>query len=108
MVQGGSVSVGREGGLRKGTSYEGNELGMDGARERGEGRSERRREGATGRGRCTWRSVRGREIGKKEHFKGCTLMRTLANIHYTLHKTTHNADLALDNVVLQMKNNEQV
>ena len=42
MMEGGRVGGGSEGGLRKGTSYGGNELGMDGARERGEGRSERR------------------------------------------------------------------
>ena len=33
-------------------------------------------------------------------------MRTLANIQYTLHKTTHNADLVLETLVLQMKNSE--
>ena len=37
--------------MRKGTTEKGTELDMDGARERGEGRSERRREGATERGR---------------------------------------------------------
>ena len=40
------MGVGVEEGLRKETSEEGTELGMDGARERGEGGSERRREGA--------------------------------------------------------------
>ena len=40
-----------EGGLRKGTSEEGKELCMYGARGRGEGGSERRREGATERDR---------------------------------------------------------
>ena len=40
-----SVSGGsREGGLLKGTSEEGTERGMDGARERGEGGSERMRD----------------------------------------------------------------
>ena len=34
-------------------------------------------------------------------------MRTLTNIQYTLHKTTHNAALALDTLVLEMKNSEQ-
>ena len=34
----------REGGLLKGTSEEGMDRGMDGARERGEGGSERRRD----------------------------------------------------------------
>ena len=65
-----------------GTSEEGTELGMDGARERREGGSEQRREGATERVRGTWRSVRGREIGREGNFKGCTLMRTLANMQY--------------------------
>ena len=64
--------------------------------ERGEGGSERRREGATDRGRGTERSEGGREIGRVGNFKGCTLMRTLANKQYALHKTTHNAALALD------------
>ena len=41
--EGGSGSIGREGGLRKGTSEEGTELCMYGARGRGEGGSERRR-----------------------------------------------------------------
>ena len=60
--EGGIDDVGRvgarveEGGLRKGTSEEGTEQGMDGARERGEGGSEQRREGATERGRGTGRS----------------------------------------------------
>ena len=47
----GSGSIGRVGGLRKGTSEEGTELCMDGARGRGDGGSERRREGATEGGR---------------------------------------------------------
>ena len=82
---------------------------MDEARERGEGGSERRRrEGATERGRGTGRSVGGREIGREGNFKGCTLMRTLANIQYTLHKTMHKAALALETLVLEMKNIEQV
>ena len=101
MRVGGSGIRGREGGLRKGTSEEGTELGMDGASERGEEGNERRREGAG-------RSVGGREIGREGNFKGCTLMRTLANIQYTLHKTTHSAALALETLVLKMKNSEQV
>ena len=73
-----------------------------------EGGSERRREGATGRGRGTGRSVGGREIRRVGNFKGCILMRTLplANIQYNLLKTTNNA--ALETLVLQMKNGEQV
>ena len=42
----------------------------------------------------------GREIGREGNFKGCTLMMTLANIQYTLHKTTHNA--ALDTLVFEI------
>ena len=52
--------MGREDILRKGTDEEGTEIGIDEARERGEGGSERRREGATERGRGTGRSVGGR------------------------------------------------
>ena len=56
----------REGGLRKGTSEEGTELGMNGARERGEGRKraeERRYNGARER----YREERARrEIGGRE------------------------------------------
>ena len=53
--------------------------------------------------------VRGRR-GDREggNFKGCTLMRTLANIQYVLHKTTHNADLAIETLVLEITNGEQV
>ena len=100
MREGWSGSGGMEGEWRKGTSEEGTELGMDGARERGEGESERRREGATERGRGTGRSVRVREIGREGNVKGCTLVRTLANIRYTLHKTTHNT--ALETLLLEM------
>ena len=35
-------------------------------------------------------------------------MRTLANIEYTLLKTTHNAALAIETLVLGMKNSEPV
>ena len=64
MREGGSGSEGREGGLRKGTSEEGTELGMDGVRERGKGGSK--------------------------------------------YKTTHTAALAIETLVLRMKNSEQV
>ena len=56
MREGGSGSGGKEGRLRKGTSEE----VMDGAKERGQGGSERREEGATGRGRGE-REERGRK-----------------------------------------------
>ena len=94
--------------MRKGTSDEGTELGMDDARERGEGGRERGREGATERGRGSGRSVGGRMIWREGNFKGCTLMRTLTNIQYTLHKTTQNAVHALETFVLEMKNSEPV
>ena len=97
MREGGSG--GREGALRKGTSEEVTELCMAGGRERGEGGSERRKEGATDRGRGTGRSVGGREIEREGNFKGRTLIRTLANTKYAFHTTTHNADLALDTLV---------
>ena len=35
-------------------------------------------------------------------------MRTLANIQYTLLKTTHNVAIAIETLVLGMKNSEQV
>ena len=46
-----SVEEGREGGSLKGTSEEGTDRGMDGARERGEGGSEEASVGGTERGR---------------------------------------------------------
>ena len=75
---------------------------MDGAMEREEGGSERRREGTTERGRGTGRSEGGKEIGREVNFKGCTLVWTLINIQYTLLKTTHNAALAHASLVLGM------
>ena len=57
------------------------------------------------------RSDRGSEKGSKggrETIKGGTLRRTLASIQYTAHKTTHNAALALETLVLQIKNSERV
>ena len=60
--EGGSGSIGRVGGLRKGTSEE---LCMVGARGRGEGGSERRREGATEGGRGATREDR-RRNGDRE------------------------------------------
>ena len=83
--------------MRKGTSEEGTGLGMDEARERGEGGSERRRDGATERGEV---QVGGREIEREGNFKGCTQMRTLTNIQYTLYKTTHNTVIAHETLVL--------
>ena len=48
------------------------------------------------------------EEGKEGNFRGCTMIRTPANIQHALHKTTHNAALALDTLVLQVKNSEHV
>ena len=81
---------------------------MDGAMEREEGGSERRREGTPERGRGTGRSEGGKEIGMEVNFKGCTLVWTLTNIQYTLLKTTHNAALAHASLVLGMIHSEHV
>ena len=81
---------------------------MDGARERwseeasGSGREQR------SEGEEQGRSMGGRDIGREENFKGCTLMRTLARIEYTAHKTTHNTALAIATLVLQIQNCERV
>ena len=75
MREGGSESGGREGRLRKGKSEE----WMDGAKERGQGGSERREQRSEGEEKG--RSVGGREIGREGKFKGGTLRRTLASIH---------------------------
>ena len=61
-------------------------------------------EGATEGGRGTRRSVGGREIEREGNFKGCTPMRTLTNIQYTLHKSTHNAAFVIETLILEMKN----
>ena len=108
--------VGVEEGRKRGRVEEGNErgrnitIGIYRASEIGEGGSERRREGVAKRGRGTGRNVVGREIEREGNFKGCrpTLMMTLTNIEYTLLKTTHNADLALETFVLGMKHSEHV
>ena len=50
------------------------------------------------------RSMGGREIGMEGNFKESTLMRTLACIQYTAHKTTHNAALAIASLLLQIQN----
>ena len=72
---------------------------MDGARERGEGGSEQRR----GEQRSKGGRKGGRDGGKlqgryPEEDTG----------QYTVHKSTHNEALALETLVLQMKNSEQV
>ena len=101
--EGGSDDVreraGVEGGLRKGTSEEGTERGRDAARKRG-GRKRTEEEGSE-EGRE--QQSKGEERGREGNFKGGTLRRTLASIQYTAHKTTHNAALALDTLVLQLK-----
>ena len=93
---------------------EGNEWGRNRTRH-GRSKGKRGREEASGGGREQQsegeeqgRSVAGREIGREGNFKGGTPRRTLANIQDTVHKTTHNAALVLETLVLQMKNSEQV
>ena len=54
---------------------------MDGAKERGEASGERRERRSKGEEKG--RSVGGREIRREVNFKGGTLRRTLASIHYT-------------------------
>ena len=49
----------------------------------------------------------GIERGREENFKGGILMRALASIQY-IHKPSHNAALAIDTLLLQMKSSEQV
>ena len=54
---------------------------------------------------------RGRECAREQrregNFKGGILRRALASIQY-IHKPSHNAALALETLVLQMKNSEPV
>ena len=81
-----SVSGGvREGGLVKGTSEEGTGRDMDSGREE------------VSRG--------GIERGREGNFKGGILK--LASIQY-IHKPSDNASLAIDTLLLQMNNGEQV
>ena len=82
---------------------------MDGAWGRGEGGSERRREGATEGGRGAIKggpSEKGRQGGRETSRE--VSWRTLANIQYTVHKTTHNAALALETLVFKIKHSEPV
>ena len=68
------------------------------------------REGGSGGGSEGGREggrVGGREGGRAGHLMGGTLMRELANIQY-IHKRSHNAAFALETLVFQMKNSEQV
>ena len=50
---------------------------------------------------------RAREQRREGNFKGGILRRALASIQY-IHKPSHNAALAHETLVLQMKNSEQV
>ena len=50
---------------------------------------------------------RGREGAREGNFKGCILRRALTSM-YSIHKPSHNAALAIDTLLLQMKNSEQV
>ena len=78
---------------------EGNERGRHGTRhERREGGSERRRD---------WVRKGGSKGAREVNFKGGILRRVLASVQ-CIHKPSHNADLAIDNLLLQMKNSEQV
>ena len=62
------------------------------------GRRERRSEGEE-----KGRSVGGWEIGREVNFKGGTLRRTLASIHYTVERTKqHSAALAIATLVLRV------
>ena len=58
-----------------------------------------------------WRAGRGGEGGEGRgegaNFTGGILMRELASIQY-IHKPSHNAALALETLVLQIRNSEQV
>ena len=69
---------------------------MDGARERGEGGSERSIEGATERRRGAW------EEGREGNFKGGILRRTLASIQRTKQDPTWSHTIATS--VLQIQN----
>ena len=64
-----------------------------------------RKTGRDGKG-VEWRGGEGRG-GEGANLTGGILMRELATIQY-IHKPSHNAALALDTLVLQMKNSEQV
>ena len=81
----------REGGLMKGTSEEGTGRGMKAGKEE-----------ASGGG-----IERGREGAREGNFKGGILRSALASIQY-IHKPSHNAALAIDTLLLQMKKGEQV
>ena len=75
--------------------------------EEGNGNGHGRIEGKSGEGRVqgrgTGRSMGGRKEDREGNFKGCTLMMTLANMQFTLHKITHNAVLALETLVFEIK-----
>ena len=50
----------------------------------------------------------GREQGREGNSKGGTMSRTLASIQHTAHKITHNAALAFETLILQIKSGEQI
>ena len=85
--QGESVSGGREGWWRERAT----KRGMEGAREEASG------------GGIEW----GMKGAREGNFKGGILSRALASIQY-IHKPSHNAALALETLVLKIKNSEQV
>ena len=78
----------------KGTSEEGTGQGMDSGREEASG-------GGIERG------MEGSKEAREGNVKGGILRRALASIQY-IHKPSHNAALAIDTLLLQMKNSEQV
>ena len=49
----------------------------------------------------------GSKGAREGNFKGSIRRRALASIQY-IHKSSHNAALAIDTLLLQMKNSEQV
>ena len=84
-----------EGALMKGTSEEGTGRGMDSWREEASGGGiERGMEGSQGE--------------REGNFNLGILRRALASIQYNIHKPPHNAALAIDTLLLQMKISEQV
>ena len=85
-----------EGRVEGGRVDEGNERGRDGTRHGGRKRAEEEL------------TEEGREQGSREgNFKGGILRRALASIKY-IHKPSRNAAHAIDTLLLQMKNSEQV
>ena len=77
---------------------------MQGGREGGREGREGGRQGGREAGRGGGEGMEGKGGGS---FKGGILRRELASIQY-IHKPSHNAPLALETLVLLMRNSEQV